>query len=350
MAFSIEQFIAAHRFEWKTDSLGKILVHNFSSKNDSMLRKAFESYINADSKTFVKQLITTVCQLDSNNSGVYTDERVTLEQVEKLNDKELNEFACRYIEKNSYLMYDYNKKASKRKRNEEDNVEKTVQNEKRTEAIKQEGESYCDVLKRLMHHHRVYEEEQRQKLFDSLKPRNIFSDSLLGLIDDNRKLSSSLENELFKYKTRQLPELYKPPENPVHETNRQLAGLGKEISKTSSLIKSMNDLGLQMAVEMASNSKTSQLHNTLLISIGLLTLSFSAIMSYLSYTSSVETADKMQDILIKINVVQESIANDQKKNNETAYSQLLEINKTLSKISKEKELSLEKPIINQVIE
>lgn len=342
MAFSIDELIAMHRFVWETDSLGKILVHNLNSTAESALRKTIKNYIDADSKVFVKTLMINICQRDSSNSGEYTDDRITLEQADKLSDEELNEFACSFLEKNSYLKNDYSKSKSKKKKNEEGNVVATIQYEKRIDARKLDDESNCDLLKRLMHHYRVHQDEKTKKLFNSLQSKNIFSDSLLGLISENRKLSNNLENEIGRYNSMRPPELYRPPENPVHETNRQLTGLGEEISKTSSLIRNMNDTGLQMAVEMAVSNKRTKLYNMILIGIGLLTLVFSAVMSYFSYVSSNESTRMTQDILMKVNTAQETATNEQTKDNEAVHLQLLKINETLLEFKEEQEMSTNK--------
>ncbi|TXI35534.1 MAG: hypothetical protein E6Q59_10810 [Nitrosomonas sp.] len=337
MTLDISKLLVAHRFVWETNSLGKVLVHNITSSADSNLRKAIRSYIDTDSKVFVKSLITNVCQLDSNNSGEFTHERVTFEQVDKFTDEELNEFACKFLEKNAYLKNDYSKDSSKRKKNEDGSLVVTIEYEKRDDARKLEDETYCDLLKRLMHYYRNDQDERTKKLYDSLKPKNIFSDSLLGLISENRKLSNSFESENHKFISS--PKLYVPPENPVHKTNRQLMELSEEMGKTSGLIKNMNDVGMRMALEMALNNQRAGRYNNILIIIGIATLAFSAVMSYFSYVSSNEATRITHDILMKVNIALETAAIEQTKDNELVYLQLFKINETLSKLKEEHEIS-----------
>jgi hypothetical protein len=176
-----------------------------------------------------------------------------------------------------------------------------------------------------MHHRRVYQGEKTKKLFDGLKPKNIFSNSVLGLIDQNRKLSDSLGSSINRYESFRPVQLPTFPENPVHETNRQLSALGEEFSKTSSLVKNMNDLGLQMAVEMASSSKTAKLHNNILIAIGLVTLIFSAVMSYKAYISSNDSSRITQELLISSSAKRVAIAEGQQQHSKEIYNQLKNI-------------------------
>ena len=198
MALNLSKLIGFHRFKWSSDSLGNVLVHNLSLSANSVLNKRFESYLEADSSEFIRILITAVCQLDSENTEEYTDDRVSYEQSKLLNDEELNNFSEKFLEKNSYLKNDRSKSTSKKKKNENGELVTTIEYEKRDDEKKLEDESYCDVLKRLMHHSRVHHDEQIKKLFDSLKPKSIFSDSVLGLIDQNRKLSDKLGSSINK--------------------------------------------------------------------------------------------------------------------------------------------------------
>lgn len=336
MALNLDKLIGAHRFVWNSQTLGKILVHNLSGSVNSSLNTTYESYIDADSVEFARSLITTVCQLDLDDSGKHTDARVSSEETNKLTNDELNDFSRLFLEKNLYLKNDNAKSKRKKKKNKDGELVTSIEYEKREDAEKSEGESDCDLLKRLMHYHRVHREEQTKKLFESLKPNKIFSRSVLDLIGENQRLSDRLGATLRNYEPIQPIKL---PENPVHETNRHLEILGREFSETSILVKNMNDLGLQMAVDMAGSSKTSKRHNTIIITIGLATLIFSAVMSYLSYVSSNETARSTQELLIKVNADQISAATSTTKNAKSAYLRLGEIRDVLSIISKQQAIS-----------
>ena len=332
MALMLSKLIGANRFEWNAEALGKVLVDNLTVSANSILNKAFENYIKVDSYEFVRVLITAVCQLDSSNTGEYTDDRVSHEKSKLLSHEELNDFAEKFLDKNSYLKNDQNKSTSKKKKKDNGKETITIEYEKRVDAKRLAGESYCDVLKRLMHHYRIYQDEKTKKLFDSLKLKNIFSSSVMDLIDQNQKLSDSLGSSINRYEAIHPIEFH---ENPVLETNRQLKALGEEFSETSSLVKNMNDLGLQMAVEMASSSKTTKRHNTVMIAIGLATLLFSAVMSYLTYASSNESSRINQELLISSNAKRITIAEEQQRNSKNIYNQIKNINKSLSMINKE---------------
>lgn len=79
------------------------------------------------------------------------------------------------------------------------------------------------------------------------------------------------------------------PENPIFETNRQLAYFGKELSEVGSLIKNMNDLAVQMAVDYALAAARTKLWNNVMFLLGLFTLGVTAVFSYLGYASSNES-------------------------------------------------------------
>jgi len=336
MALNLDKLIGAHRFVWNSETLGKVLVHNLSVSASSALNAAHKNYIDADSSKFVKSLVSAVCQLDLDNSGKYTDERITAEQAGSLTDEELNEFAKKFLEANSYLKNDQEKSKTKKKKNKEGELITTIEYEKRCDAEKLEGESDCDLLKRLMHDYRLHQEERTKELLESLKPKNIFSNSVLDLIGENQRLSDRLGVTLRDYEPIRPIEM---PENPVYETNRQLEALGREFRETSSLVKNMNDLGLQMAVDMASSSKTSKRHNTIMIVIGLVTLIFSAIMSYLSYVSSDDTASATQELLKKVNADQNVALASSIKSAESLNLRLVEIRDALTNISKQQVVS-----------
>lgn len=110
MTLKKSYLIKDYRFEWKSGSLGSLLVHNLTVSVSSMLNKRFKSYSDADSREFVRVLITAVCQLDLNNNGEYNDDRVSYEQVKYIDDDELNDFAERFLDKNAYLKKDYSKR------------------------------------------------------------------------------------------------------------------------------------------------------------------------------------------------------------------------------------------------
>ncbi|WP_333874017.1 hypothetical protein [Methylobacter sp.] len=336
MALNLDKLIGAYRFVWNSKTLGKILVHNLSVSANLTLNTAHGSYIDADSIEFVRSLIAIVCQLDLDDSGKYTDSRVSTEQANTLTGDELNEFSRMFLEKNSYLKNDQAKSKTKKRKNQDGKLVTTIEYEKRNDVEKAEGESDCDLLKRLMHYYRLHEEEQTKKLFESLKPKNIFSNSVLDLIGENQRISDKLGVTLRNYEPTRLIEL---PENPIFETNRQLEVLGREFRETSILVKNMNDLGLQMAVDMASSSQISQRHNTIMIIIGLVTLIFSAVMSYLSYVSSDETTRSTQELLLKVNADQNAAPASSIKNGESAYLRLGEIRDSLSIISKQQNAS-----------
>jgi len=146
----------------------------------------------------------------------------------------------------------------------------------------------------------------------------------LDLIKQNQKLSGRLADSIgrdngFLFTQ---PKLYQPPENPIHETNRQLTRLGQEFSETALLIKNINDLGLKLIIDRARSSRAGTIFNTIMIFIALFTLIVTARLSYLSYTSSNESAEKIEQLLTQSNSSQNETLKHQKVNDAAVNQQL----------------------------
>ena len=332
MQIDLDRIIGAHRFEWDSQTLGKILVHSLTGSERSTLNAAHESYLDTDSFRFVKSLITAICQLDSDNSGKYSDDRISADQANRLTEAELNEFARKFLEKNPYLRNDLEKRKNRKGKNRNSELVTKAEYQKRNDAEKSEGETDCDFLKRVMHQYRVQQKELNKRIWEDIKRKNLFSNSVLDLIDNNKQLSNRLSSTLDEY-----PRIdpIKFPENPIYETNRQLEALGRMIKDTSSLVQSLNDSGRGMALELASGSKTARRFNTIMIIIGLITLTFSSVMSLMSYMSSSDTARITQHLLTKANADQNIAAGNSAKRLQESSSKLGEIRDILSIIRKQ---------------
>jgi len=326
MSLILEKLRASHRFNLETDKLGKLLVHGFSSSVLSSLIKDFTKIIDSDSTRFVRKLSTLVCQQDINESGNYTDDRITQEQAELLSKEELERFSAQFIEKNSSIR----KIVRNEKKNEDSEQRTTLTQDYRGDSEERESGSYQDYLKCLIHDYRIDQEERTKKLYENLVgPKSLFSDSLVGLINENRKISERLGSSINRYDS---IKIISPPENPVLETNKQLNAIGAEFSETSRLVKNMNDLGLQMAIEVAEGAKTSKRHNTIMIVLGLLTLLFSAVMSYLSYVSSSESASEIQKLLSNSFEIQKLAIQNNQVDQQLVRDQLNNVSYTLKMI------------------
>lgn len=342
MALNLDKLIGAYRFKIETKSLGILLVHNLTMSALSALGREFANFLDADSNEFARALAKQISQKDTNGLGEYTDERISEEESRQISDDELEEFSRSFLEKNAHLRHDPSKKKPRRKKNGKSEEVTTISYENKENTELTPGESYRDLLKRLIHEDRLHQEEQTKKLFESLMPKNLFSSSVLGLIEENRKLSDRLGSSVAHYEHIKLPEI---PENPVYETNRQLASIADEFSQTALLVKNMNDLGLTMALEMASASKTSKRHNTLMIVIALATLVFTAVISYLSYTSSNESSIAIEELLKKSNEYQSLSLEHQEQQSGELLERFREHENSLSKIKGQHERLTEEVIL-----
>ena len=192
----LDKIFGAHGFEWDSKTLrGKILVHPPTESCLSALNAAHEGYNDTDSFRFVKSLIAAICQLDSDNSGEYSDDRVSADQASSLPEDELNEFARKFLEENSYFKNYLKKRKYKKERND---------------AEKSEGETDCDFLKRVMHQYRVKQKEVAKKTFDDIKRKSLLSNSVydrqiramqrtLDLLQPHLKIMDSIPRSALDY-------------------------------------------------------------------------------------------------------------------------------------------------------
>jgi len=85
-------------------------------------------------------------------------------------------------------------------------------------------------------------------------------------------------------------EIPKLPENPVYETNRRISeattyieDIRSVVEEAARLLKSMNDLSLNLLATFTSSARQTGRHNSILIGIAIVTLIVSAWISYLNY-------------------------------------------------------------------
>ena len=301
------KLVSQHRFRFVTETLGVLLVHHFSMDVFSSIEKKNKNGELDTPAKLVIELISLTCQFD-NKDGEYTEERISDGEAKKLGEKELNDFAKLFIEHNQFLMRD--RKSVKTKREADDNGEVKISIEPKASefAQKQENETDCEHLQRLINGELEY-----QKLFY----KKLFSNRAIDLIDENRQISNSLGNRLNR--PFELPAL---PESPMIKTNQILSSLAEEQKEMASLIKNMNDLGLQLSIDATRNTARTRFWNGVMFFLGLVTLIITAVFSYGSFKSSEESFSKLTEILGTTNSnlekqlsIENEILNEQKLTN-----------------------------------
>ena len=132
MAINLKQLKEVGRFTFEPRELGVLLVHGPSTSDLDDVSDE-DTYCKQEPITFVRKLLSVVAQIDIDGEKNYSEERITIEQANKVLEEELEQFARDFIANNLYLeeTFEYDE-LNKIKRNKNDN------------------ESYCEYLKKLI--------------------------------------------------------------------------------------------------------------------------------------------------------------------------------------------------------
>lgn len=314
MVLNLDTLKKAHQFKFETKSLGELLCQNFSLSAMSEAAKWLSDNDKKDSIEFARYLTSLLCQpVDKEGDE---DNRINIDQAKSLNQSELAEFSKLFIERNRYLLEDQDKRETIRKEDEEGEVVVSFNDHISDELVKRNDESETDHLLRVVDVYIAQSSKRTKKLFESAT-QDLFSSATLGLLAENQRISKRLGSSLVHRETFQLPEM---PENPIFETNRQLASFGKELNEVGSLIKSMNDLGVQMAMDSAAATARTKFWNNVMFGLGLITLVVTAVFSYLSYASSDNSSSQVENLLIEQNNLLATQGENQKELIEAIFS------------------------------
>ncbi len=303
MALNLDKLRKMYQFRFGTEGLGKLLCHNLSVSAMSDAGKWLENRGDKSSEEFTRYISTILCQSVANDEDD-SEDRISQDQAKLLTQNDIQEFSKLFFEKNKYILEDREKREIIHKKDNDGKVVVSFKDHFSEELLKREGESDTDHFLRVIEEYIKQSAKQNKKLFKSFT-KNLFSNSTLNLIDENKRISDSLGNTLLHHKPFKLPER---PENPVHETNRNLASFGKELNEVAYLIKNMNDLGVKMAIDTATASARSKHWNNIMFALGLVTLIVTAIFSYMSFSSSNLSSTQVERLLNEqIIILQEQV-------------------------------------------
>lgn len=306
MPLNLDELIKAHQFRFKTEALGVLICNNFSMSVMSEARKWLSDKETKDSAEFARYFTTLLCQpADKENDK---DCRINEEQAELLTHNDLADFARQFIEKNRYLLDDKDKQEIIRKKNDQGEDVVSIKNHTSDELLKKSDESETDHLLRVVDVYITQSNKRSKELFENAT-KGLFSSATLGLLEENKRISNSLGSSLSHHKPFKLPQMQ---ENPVFETNRQLASFGSELNEVASLIKNMNDLAVQMAMDSAAATARTKFWNNVMFVLGLITLIVTAVFSYLGYASSNESSSQVESLLVEQNALMKTQQTNQK--------------------------------------
>ncbi len=306
MALNLDKIIKAQQFRFETKAVGELICNNFTALAMDEASEWLSDEQKKDSVGFTRYLTTLLCQpVDKEKEKGY---RINKEQAELLTLSELSNFSRLFIERNSYLLEDQDRQDTIRKKDNEGKIVVSFTKHTSDELLKNTDESGTDHLLRVVDIYITQSNQRTKKLFERAT-KGLFSNTTLDLLGENKRISNRLGSSLINHEPAKLPKF---PENPVLETNRQLASFGKELNEVAVLIKNMNDLGVQMAMDSAVTTARTKIWNNVMFGLGLFTLFVTAIFSYLSYSSSNSSSNKIEGILVEQNTLLKSQEINQK--------------------------------------
>lgn len=299
MALNLDKFLKLRQFRLQTESLGELICHNFSLSVMSNVENWFDNSKNSQPDQFARYLATLICQpiIEKKNKNY----RIDNDLAELLKPSEIEEFSKLIIEKNQHFLHDQEKQETVKTKNDNDKITVSIKNCVADELLKKSEESHSEHLLRVMKIYLKQYSIKSRALFDNVN-KNLFSTSTIDLIKENKRISESLGTTIMD---RRPHEIFKFPENPVFETNRQLASFGQEVNSVAKLIKNMNDLGVQMAIDSTDSTSRTKFWNNIMFILGLITLVVSAFFSYLSFSSSNSSTVRADRLLQTQNILLE---------------------------------------------
>ena len=240
---------APQTFELATKSLGRITCARMTLRDQIDLGVAIAKHKDAypEPREFAS-LLLSVLGKRSDAQGA----PVSLQEAEGLEDDELEEFAAAFLENNQWLSKDIG-------------------------APKTDDEPHQVYLLRAFRSH----QEKIKRSLGSLSwmqkvPQfklptfNLFSNATLELLKRNESISKTLAGSIGQIRAageaagrldatfiepKALPFEFRPPPNPVHDTNRILAEVRDVMVQAADLTKSLNDTTIGMARDSAQYSQ-----------------------------------------------------------------------------------------------
>jgi hypothetical protein len=258
---------------------------------------------NSPSEDFIRYLMTYLCSLTGDDLNQITDigqagkPSLNPKQADELTENDLQLFAREFL-----INTDNLKSLS-------------------VEFGKDNEETDCDYLRRL-----IIAKEVTSKF-----KKAIFSSETRDLLTKNTLLSSTLTESYKDFNRRPYLPTINTSNTPAFKTNQHL-------ERVAELITNMNALGISMAKDSLIDTANTKFWNRVMLGLGIATLAFSALVSYLSYTSS-ETSNISSEssALEQIHLLTEQI-----KNQDRIISKLSALNLKLVNPEKSSKLGLTK--------
>lgn len=292
----------ASHFGFLSENLGELSFEHLSVKAYSELEKKIPNFQYATSHQVAIKLFSIIAKkIKKGGVGDYTEIPLAESEIRLLENDELQEIAKIFIE----LNFDpneigfYVKKASDRD-DYLDNLKKLleIKREQYKEAFKPIRETLSGFMNGI------------SGIFRPSKFEDLVSKTTIDLLKENQRFSNKLRDSLA-IPSPSIPEQITIPKNPIYKTNEHLKNIEAYLNKlnrvnddSSSLIKNLNDLGVQMTKDITLNYSKNSTHNKIMFYIGLFTiiLTFGATLgvSYFSYEQYKEQNRNMNELIIHL--------------------------------------------------
>jgi hypothetical protein len=322
--------IKIKEFEFESEKLGKIRIGMYSILAASKLEKLINDFKKVSGIEFIKYLMSVVGYRYNESTGDFNKENISIDETDLLSEQELEEFANLYIQNNDWLFERYSIDDKK------EDKEKNKTNKKKISIAQLPDEKNSEYLKRLFIGYNKNLMKWISNISSSLKSPFSISDKsselLKNQIQNNVLISGMLGNSLKDFQIN-LPQYNRESYHPLRTIpNLESATKGNEsylleelintqkkmmpiIAESVSLIKSMNDTAIQMVSRLARNAKSSTIFNSVMVSIGVLTLITTLVVSIIDFKASQKnnTQNKLllDNIMVNLQLLSSSsIKND----------------------------------------
>ncbi|KKO47154.1 hypothetical protein WG68_00415 [Arsukibacterium ikkense] len=298
----ISDFSYIGRFLFRTEALGSILCHYYTASVEAEVRRWLAENIEADAEQLVRFLITKLCVVSENLKDP-SEVRISSEQSLWLTKDELESFCINLISHNRQIIQQVKvnkyKSAVGEERRFTIDFKRLVTDEQKRVGVKDNCSYLLYMLKdyHKNHHRQMLDKFKSMSGSFSVTTRNLFEENML-LSDKIHK--GALGSPRYSDEIASLPQI---PTNPVYETNRSINLLANEMRAVSLLVDNMNELGIRMNLDSASNAKKAQRWNNLMFLLGISTLVITAVFSYQGLRSANQSSMTLESLMERQNAL-----------------------------------------------
>lgn len=299
MALNIHDLVYETRFFLNTNALGSIVCHGYSSALEKEVGTWLKETSDMVAERFVRFLLTKLCVI-SENLKDDSEELLTVEQSEALSLNELEEFCRKFIHFNHYLIQDIDIKTYKNPTESSGGYRIDYERLFRDE-FKRIGINTCRDY--LLHIFKDFHENHSRRTLEKFNSvSSIFSSTTRNLFEESMRLSNEIRGA-EKIEIAQPFGITHTPPNPIEDTNRSINALARDIKAVSYLVARVSELGAQMNLDSAINSKKTQRWNLLMFGLGIFTLIVTAVFSYQGLTSANQSSIALERLMEQQNTL-----------------------------------------------